>query len=260
MPRRIVLTGFHAIEEKIRGAAASSGAEGLRLVYASPAGPRAREILAEARRAGVAAFAADRRELDSLAASLPEALRDHRGLVLVAEGASAGTDLDSFLRALGARPARVVLLDSITDPYNAGAIIRSCDQFGVSLVVASRHKSVGDLCANETVSRASAGAAAWVPVCTAGNLVQAAEKLKDAGFWLYGADSAGEPVRGVAFAERSALVLGSEGRGISRLLAEQCDALCAVPTCGRLDSLNVSVAAGILLYEMTRPGGHGVRR
>jgi 23S rRNA (guanosine2251-2'-O)-methyltransferase len=143
-------------------------------------------------------------------------------------------------------------LDSITDPYNVGAILRSADQFGVSLVLLPRHRGLRNAASNETVSRASAGANAWVPVCETANLTQPVALLKDAGFWVYGADAHGTALPQVTFARRSVLVLGSEGSGSSRLLSEQCDSMVSIPTRGNIDSLNVSVAAGILLYEISQ--------
>ena len=107
------------------------------------------------------------------------------------------------------------VLDKITDPHNVGAIIRSCDQFGVSLVLIPEHKSSNNIEDNDVIARSSAGASAWVPVSIVNNLVRAVEKLKEAGFWVYGADAGGQ-------------------------------------TCGKIDSLNVSVATGVLLYEIFR--------
>jgi 23S rRNA (guanosine2251-2'-O)-methyltransferase len=104
----------------------------------------------------------------------------------------------------------------------------------------------------ELISRTSAGAADWVPAAEVANLVRAAEDLKDAGFWIYGADMEGDPVHTVDLRGRTALVLGGEGEGISRLLEERCDRMVSIPGGGRVGSLNVSVAAGVLLYEVLR--------
>ena len=102
------------------------------------------------------------------------------------------------------------------------------------------------------VSREGAGTVSWVPQAETANLVRAAQQLKTAGFWIYGADMHGEPVYTYDLRGRVALVLGSEGTGISRLLQECCDGMAAIPSIGRIDSLNVSVAAGVLLYEVQR--------
>ena len=152
-----------------------------------------------------------------------------------------------------------MILDSITDPHNVGAILRSCDQFGTNLVVIPSHRSQSDFSENETIARSSAGAAAYVPVSVVTNLVRATQKLKDAGFWIYGADAGGESVQSLKFPKKTAIVMGSEGSGISKLLEDQCDSIVSIPTCGKIDSLNVSVAAGVLLYERFRQrlGTHG---
>jgi len=143
----------------------------------------------------------------------------------------------------------VLILDSITDPHNVGAIIRSADQFEVSLVILPDHRGASD---PEIIARSSAGAASWVPVVRVPNLVRAAEQLKTAGFWIFGADAGGTTARDLEIPEKTVLIMGSEGTGISRLLRESCDAIVSIPTRGKLDSLNVSVAAGILLYEIRR--------
>ena len=146
----------------------------------------------------------------------------------------------------------VVVLDSVTDPHNVGAIIRSCDQFGASLVILPERRGVKDVESNEVIARSSAGSSAWVPVAVVNNLVRSVQLLKDNGFWAYGADAGGENVTQMKFARRTVIVMGSEGNGIARLLEEQCDTIISIPTCGKIDSLNVSVAAGILLYENYR--------
>ncbi len=146
----------------------------------------------------------------------------------------------------------VVILDSITDPHNVGAILRSCDQFGAALVIIPEHNSASDIAGNEVIGRTSAGASAWVPVAIVNNLVRAAEQLKQAGFWVYGADAGGQNCRTIDFAEKSVLIMGSEGTGIASLLEKQCDTIVSIPTCGKIDSLNVSVAAGVLLYELSK--------
>lgn len=145
----------------------------------------------------------------------------------------------------------VVMLDSVTDPHNVGAILRSCDQFGAALAVIPEHKSASDIAGNEVIGRTSAGASAWVPVAIVNNLVRAAEQLKEAGFWIYGADAGGENCRKIDFADKSVIIMGSEGTGIAQLLEKQCDTIVSIPTCGKIDSLNVSVAAGVLLYELS---------
>jgi 23S rRNA (guanosine2251-2'-O)-methyltransferase len=236
------LTGFHAIEERIK----SGKAHGSLLL--AKAGPRAREILSLASRCKVRVDRVGTHDLDRLA-------EDHRGIALEIPDAGPRPDisLDEFIGALGEKKEVLVLiLDEITDPHNYGAILRSCDQFGVDLVISRDRRSAKHA---EVIAKTSAGAVDWVPASETANLVRAAEDLKNAGFWIYGADMEGDPVQSVELGGRVALVLGSEGAGISRLLAEHCDRMVSIPSRGRIESLNVSVAAGVLLYEARRQQG-----
>jgi 23S rRNA (guanosine2251-2'-O)-methyltransferase len=242
------LSGFHAIEELIK----SGGARGPLLV--AKAGPRAREIIALAGERKIRVDRVGAHELDRLAP-------DNRGIALevpggtAAVGGQADITLEEFLARLDGQDsasrtdALVVVLDEITDPHNYGAILRSCDQFGVDLVITRRRRIAKYA---EVVTKTSAGAVSWVPAAETPNLIRAVEDLKQAGFWIYGADMAGEAAYTQKLRGRIALILGGEGSGISRLLRECCDALVGIPSKGRIDSLNVSVAAGILLYEITR--------
>ena len=249
-----IYTGFHAVEEQVRRAAERRTPVAMQLYY-SKIGPRIKKILALAGGAGISARQVAEAELDAICAALPPSAQDHRGLVLSVQGkAEPSGSLVQLERWLGRVPqnATVLMLDAITDPHNIGAIMRSCDQFGVDLLVAGASRTTGNLTQNETIARTSAGASAWVPVAVVPNLVRAALQLKQAGFWLYGADSGGASLAQVSFAPLSCIVVGSEGNGIARLLGEQCDTIVSIPTCGKIDSLNVSVATGILLYERSK--------
>jgi 23S rRNA (guanosine2251-2'-O)-methyltransferase len=242
----IYLTGFHAIEERIKSGKAGAGP-----LLVAKAGPRAREIVSLASEHKVRLERTGSNELDRLAP-------DNRGIALAStEAENAGTgvniSLETFIAGLGdGKDALVLVLDGITDPHNYGAILRSCDQFAVDLVVSGKRRNAKHA---DVIARTSAGAADYVPTAEAANLKRAAEDLKEAGFWIYGADMKGKPVYEADLRGRTAIVLGDEGAGISRLLREHCDAMIAVPAQGRIDSLNVSVAAGILLYEAARQRG-----
>ncbi len=271
------ITGFHSIEEKVRAAAknskgsagSSEKSAGLKLYFSKP-GPRVKKILAAAKEAGIAAVQTEDSKLDQLVSGLDESLRDHRGIVMeIKDGQTKAAnlvDFDAWVKthsgtagtagATEAARTTVVILDSITDPHNVGAILRSCDQFGVSLVVIPEHNSASDIAGNEVIGRTSAGASAWVPVAIVNNLVRAAEQLKQAGFWIFGADAGGQNCCQIDFPAKSALIMGSEGTGIAALLEKQCDAIVSIPTCGKIDSLNVSVAAGVLLYELFARQNH----
>ena len=284
-----IVTGFHAIEERIRSAARDG--KRMRILW-SKAGPRVKKIIALAKQEGIPCEHGDDASLDSLAVRLSETARDHRGIVLCVSGESKrahnivdfdewllslppdaasakdGTEQNAFAQNGAPRTSvrhdtvqksgtenmctTVLVLDSVTDPHNVGAIIRSCDQFGTDLVILPQARSANDIAHSEVIARSSAGAAAWVPVSVVSNAVRAVQRLKEAGFWVYGADAGGTRLGSVDFARRTVIVMGSEGKGISPLLAKQCDAIVSVPTCGKIDSLNVSVAAGILLYERYR--------
>lgn len=250
-----IITGFHAIEEKVRRAVESGKNDGLSISY-SKIGPRVKKILELASSVKIPCAQVDSKDLDALVQKLPEIARDHRGIALCVEGADGNqtnVDFESWIASQKVSDAKatVLILDSITDPHNIGAILRSADQFGASLVVMPRRNSAS-VSDNEIIARASAGAVSYVPVSVVSNLSRAAQKLKDAGFWIYGADAGGKSVTELKFPEKTCIVMGSEGTGISSLLEKQCDVIASIPTCGNIDSLNVSVAAGVLLYEVYR--------
>jgi len=242
----IYLSGFHAIEERIK-----SGRPCGALLVAKP-GPRARELTVLANEKKIRVERVGTLDLDRIAPN-------HKGIALeVDEGTSgADTSIEEFLENIGKngegessrREVLVAILDEITDPHNYGAILRSCDQFAVDLVV-TRHRRIAKHA--DVIAKTSAGAAAWVPQAETANLPRALELLKEAGFWIYGADMEGEAAYQKDLRGRTAIILGGEGGGISRLIRENCDALISIPSLGRIDSLNVSVAAGVLFYEVMR--------
>ena len=255
------MSGFHAVEERVRAALEDSGAALKMRIYFSKPGPRVKKILELAKSAGIQCEQTDNKVLDQMVQSLSESAREHRGIVLEIQGQEARSsnlvDFDVWLERFkaqesAAKRTTVVILDSVTDPHNVGAILRSADQFGAALVILPERRGANDVAQNEVIARSSAGAASWVPVSVVTNLVRAAQQLKEAGFWVYGADAGGVQIQDGTFSKNSALIMGSEGSGIARLLREQCDTIVSIPTCGKIDSLNVSVAAGVLLYEIYR--------
>lgn len=255
----LILTGFHAVEERVRNASVSKeNISSMQIFYSKP-GPRIKKILEQSKKAGIASTQVDDKTLDDMVKNLGNAERDHRGILIQISGVEAKAnnivDFDNWLTDVGSKDdgrCTVVVLDSVTDPHNVGAIIRSADQFGASLVLLPERHSANKVNDNDVIQRTSAGAASWVPVSIATNLVRCVEKLKENGFWVYGADAGGTSVQDDKFAAKTVLVMGSEGTGISRLLKEQCDSIVSIPTCGKIDSLNVSVATGVLLYEIYR--------
>ncbi|MBS7261211.1 MAG: 23S rRNA (guanosine(2251)-2'-O)-methyltransferase RlmB [Treponema sp.] len=253
-----VITGFHAIEEKVLSLAKVKSNPKDYQVFYSKAGPRVKKIIEEAKKNGVTVTQCDDKTLDAKVSELNETLQDHRGIILEIWGDSGKqknlVDFDEWLKVNGgSEKSTVVILDRVTDPHNVGAIIRSCDQFGAGLVILPENNASTDI-GSEVISRSSAGASAWVPVSIVTNLVRTVEKLKDAGYWIYGADAGGENLTQIKFPAKTVLVMGSEGSGMSHLLEEKCDSIVSIPTCGKIDSLNVSVAAGVLLYAIYAGG------
>lgn len=143
----------------------------------------------------------------------------------------------------------IIVLDEIEDPHNLGAIIRTAECAGAHGVIIPRRRSVG---LSYTVGKASAGAVEYMPVARVANIADTLGSLKKKGVWVYGADMDGGVWCKADLKGAIALVIGSEGKGISRLVRERCDAVLSLPMCGSITSLNASVAAGVLMYEITR--------
>jgi 23S rRNA (guanosine2251-2'-O)-methyltransferase len=232
--------GFHSIEEAIHKGA------GTGTLFISRQGGRVAQIRALAERKGVPVSEVDDEELTRLCGS-----EAHRGalLVLSRPTTSQRASLKHHLQALDAVKALVLVLDGITDPQNLGAILRSADQFGVELVVLPARRSAQE---SQTVTKVSSGASEYVPLVVVPNIVSALELLKEHGFWIYGADAEGMSSAKLDLNGKVCLVMGSEGTGMHRLVRERCDSLVSIPAAGHVDSFNVSVAAGILMFEIRR--------
>lgn len=204
---------------------------------------RLAEAMRRATRLGVPLRFEMRETLDRLAGGVP-----HQGIIAVVSEKPVLT-LEALLDA-ARQPALVVVLDGVEDPRNLGAILRTAEAAGADGVVLPERHSAG---LSETVARASSGALEHVRVARVGNLAQALEALKERGIWVVGFDAAGtERWDAVDLQKPVALVLGGEGRGIRRLVRERCDHLVSIPHFGHVSSLNVSVAAGVALYEAVR--------
>ncbi len=143
----------------------------------------------------------------------------------------------------------IIILDGIEDPHNLGAIIRTADAAGVHGVIIPKRHAAG---LTSTAVKASAGAVEYVPVVRVSNIVQTIRKLKDLGVWIAAADMEGVELFGTSMTGKIALVVGSEGRGIGRLIKETCDFAVRLPMCGKIHSLNASAAAAVLMYEVVR--------
>lgn len=147
----------------------------------------------------------------------------------------------------------ILILDGITDPQNLGSLIRAAHCLGANGVIIPENRSAA---VTATVVKASAGAAHYIPIAMVVNLSNTIEYLKEKGFWIYGTDPvSGKNVSKIDYNGHIGLVMGSEGKGIRPLIKKKCDFLLSIPTMGRIDSLNVSVAAGIILYEILRAWG-----
>ena len=213
------------------------------LVVKGLRGKRLAEAIRRATRMGIAIRFEMRETLDRMAGGVP-----HQGIIAIVSEKPVLT-LEALLET-ARQPALLVVLDGVEDPRNLGAILRTVEAAGADGVLLPERHSAG---LSETVARASAGAIEHVRVARVGNLVQALEELKSRGIWVVGFDASGtERWDAVDLDRPVALVLGGEGRGIRRLVREHCDHLVSIPHFGQVSSLNVSVAAGIALYEVVR--------
>ncbi|MBX6396122.1 MAG: 23S rRNA (guanosine(2251)-2'-O)-methyltransferase RlmB, partial [Alicyclobacillaceae bacterium] len=176
---------------------------------------------------------------------------NHQGVIAdVAPFAYA--DVDDLLAAVAesGRPGLFVLLDGIEDPHNLGSILRTAEACGVDGVVIPKRRAAA---VTETVSKASAGAVEYVPVARVANLPQTVVRFKEAGYWVIGADGNGRrSYLDPDYSVPTALVIGGEGTGLSRLVRQRCDEVVHIPMFGRVNSLNAGVAAAVLLYEVVR--------
>ncbi len=143
----------------------------------------------------------------------------------------------------------VVILDHLEDPHNFGAIIRTCECAGITNIIIPKDRSVT---VNDTVVKVSVGAIEHVKIIMVSNLVNAINKLKDMNYFVYAADMGGENYQNITYPKKKALVIGNEGKGISRLVEENCDFVVSIPMKGSINSLNASTSAGILIYGMNR--------
>jgi 23S rRNA (guanosine2251-2'-O)-methyltransferase len=210
---------------------------------------RVEEIVQLARGRNISVRFEERNQLDRLADS-----KDHQGIVALVAARAAGT-LDEILAVANAGTGRgekglIVLLDGVEDPHNLGAVIRTSLAAGAHGVVIPERRAAG---LTDTVARASAGALAHLPVAKVTNLARTMEELKEAGYWLVGLDERGDKnYTDVDYTSPTGIVLGGEGKGLHELTRKRCDFVVSLPTTGPVKSLNVSVAAGVVLFEALR--------
>ncbi|MDL2284235.1 23S rRNA (guanosine(2251)-2'-O)-methyltransferase RlmB [Oxalobacter sp. OttesenSCG-928-P03] len=239
--KKSIVFGFHAVTARLRHEAAS-----VEEIYydADRSDRRMQDLLRLAKEAGVRVIPADDRRLLSLAGT-----HRHQGVVARAQALSLARNLDELLDAIEGPPLLLVL-DGITDPHNLGACLRVADSAGAHAVIVPRDKSVG---LNATVAKVASGAAETVPYITVTNLARSLRELKERDIWVIGtADAAEKSLYDTDLTGGVALVMGSEGDGMRRLTRETCDELIGIPMFGQVESLNVSVASGVCLYEARR--------
>ena len=204
------------------------------------------KIIAMAKDKKIPVQEVDRRKLDQMAES-----DNHQG-VMAYVAAYEYADLNAILDALEAKEENpfLIICDEINDPHNLGSILRTANATGAHAVIIPKRRSVG---LTAVVAKTSAGAIEYTPVCKVTNLTQTMKMLQDRGIWIVGADMAGENYHYQQdMLGKLAIVVGSEGKGMSRLVKENCDFLVRIPMMGDVTSLNASVAASILMYEAVR--------
>ena len=236
-----MIFGFHAVTARLRHDASS-----VEEIYvdASRHDRRMQELLRAAESAGVRIIQADDQRLGGMVGT-----RRHQGVVAKAGEMSLARNLDELLDAIEGPPLLLVL-DGVTDPHNLGACLRVADGAGAHAVIAPKDRAVG---LNATAAKVASGAAETVPYITVTNLARTLRELKERGIWLIGTtDDAEKSLYQADFSGPAALVMGSEGEGMRRLTRETCDMLVSIPMQGAVESLNVSVASGVCLYEARR--------
>ena len=205
---------------------------------------RLQRIIEECRRNSIAVRFLPRQELDRIAST-----GAHQGVVAVTS-AKQYADLDDLIASKRGQFSLLVVLDGIEDPHNLGAVLRTSEAAGADGVVIPERRAVG---VTGTVAKASAGASAHLPIAKVTNIARTLEDLKSKNIWTVGLDERGKDnYDAIDYKMDCAVVLGAEGKGLHDLVAKKCDFLVSIPMLGQVPSLNVSVAAGIVLYEVVR--------
>jgi len=228
--------GIHPVREALRARRAFAKV----LIAKGSAGPRIQEIVTLCRDQSILVRFESREALDRAAKGAP-----HQGVIAFGV-AHQYAELEDIL----ADARLLVILDGVEDPHNLGAIIRTAHAAGVNGIIVPERRSAP---LSETVARVSAGALEYMPVARVTNVTRLLEQLKQRQFWIYGLDERGtEPYDRVEYTEPAAIVLGSEGRGLHDNVKKHCDFLINIPMAGAVSSLNVSVAAGVVLFDWKR--------
>lgn len=239
-----MIFGFHAVTSRLRHEAST-----VEEIYidAGRQDRRMLDLIAAAKAVNVRIIQADDTRLSNIVGT-----RRHQGVVAKAGELSLARNLDELLDAIEGPPLLLVL-DGITDPHNLGACLRVADGAGAHAVIAPKDRAVG---LNATAAKVASGAAETVPYITVTNLARTLRDLKERDIWVIGTTDDGDKGLFEAdFMSPTALVMGSEGEGMRRLTRDNCDILVSIPMFGSVESLNVSVASGVCLYEARRQRG-----
>lgn len=242
-PDEQTLVGFHAVSSALK--AAPENIQWLRVDEKSH-NKRLKELESDAARANIKVLKVSHAELDRLAGQ-----ERHQGVVAGFSGTNllSEAEMDAVLEDIQGDPL-ILVLDGVQDPHNLGACLRTAEAAGVHLVIVCKDRSVG---ITPVVRRAASGAAETMPIVQVTNLARTLRDLKQRGVWLAGtSDAAAETMYETDLKGPLALVMGSEGDGMRRLTSEICDYLMSIPMSGKVESLNVSVATGVCLYEINR--------
>jgi len=203
-----------------------------------------KKILGIARDRGIPVVKTDKRKLDEISETM-----SHQGVIAFAS-AHSYCNVEDILKIAEERNEKpfIVVLDDIEDPHNLGSIMRTAEGAGVHGIIIPKRRSAG---LNSTVAKTSAGAIEYMPVARVSNLAQTIEKLKEKGVWFYAThQDATQSYNEIKYDGGVGIVIGSEGKGVSRIVAEKCDCLISIPMKGKINSLNASVAAGIIIYNV----------
>jgi 23S rRNA (guanosine2251-2'-O)-methyltransferase len=240
-----LLFGFHAVSVRLKVAPKS-----IRELYvdATRRDQRMRQFLAKAEDAGLEPIEVDDDRLQKLCGT-----HRHQGVAARVEALSQARSIDDLLDELGSEPPLLLVLDGVTDPHNLGACLRVADGAGAHAVIAPKDHAVG---VNATVAKVASGAAETVPYFMVTNLARTLNELKERDIWVVGtSDDAPGNLYQADFKRPTALVLGAEGSGMRQLTRKHCDELVSIPMMGAVESLNVSVASAVGLYEARRQRG-----
>lgn len=236
-----IIAGRNAVSEALK---AGRTIDTLYITRGNHSGPLS-VLIAKAKKAGAVIKEADSRKLDSLCGNA-----NHQGVVAVAavKEFAQMEDIFALAKERGEAPF-LILCDELEDPHNLGAVLRIAECAGAHGVVIPKRRSVG---LTYAVGKASAGAVEYVPVVRVNNMAATIDELKEKGVWIYTADMDGQPWCQVDYTGPAAVVVGSEGSGVSRLVREKSDFIISLPMKGKINSLNASVACGVVCYEIAR--------